>query len=123
MSKDKEIIDRLFKIVAKQQMAITKLAEATKPGIDLKSALRADIIDAIYGPGKKLIPGVAYPTVQYANVQSTPQGSTLIVGINIPPTDQHKWQSMREGITPALKTKYSSMLGQPISAIEWRGTF
>lgn len=125
MSNDKEIISRLFKIVAKQQAAITKLAQnQTTPGplggTDLKAAVQADVIEFLYGKGVKLVPGKQYAQVQYANVKQTPQGNTLIVGVMVPQNAQEKWNMLKQQIVPSLKTKYSSMLGQPISSIEWR---
>ena len=122
MSNDKEIISRLFKIVAKQQAAITKLAQTMKPsGVqDLKATVQADIIDLLYGKGTKLIPGKTYAQVQYANVKPSPQGNTLVIGVTVPQNIQQKWTMMKEQVIPSLKTKYSSLLGQAISAIEWR---
>ena len=128
MSKDKEIISRLFKIVAKQQAVLTKLAQAqsapTPPNpaaAGLKAAVQADVVEYLYGRGVKLIPGKTYAQVQYANIAQTPQGNSLIVGVTVPPAVQEKWSRGKDQITPSLVKKYSAMLGQPISSIQWRG--
>lgn len=124
MSKDKEIISRLFKIVAKQQEAITKLAQAqvtpVTPPQAMRAAVQADIIDSLYGKGVKMIPGKVYAQVHYAKVQASPQGNVLLVGLTVPANAQNKWDGIKTQLAQLLKSKYSASMGQQISSIEWR---
>lgn len=125
MSKDKEIINKLVKVVAQQQQIITKLAQALPPahdpkGGDLRSSVQADIIDFLYGKGVKLIPGKVYAQVHYAKVQPGQAGNALVVGLTVPASAQEKWGQLKGSVESVLKQKYSGITGQPISSIVWR---
>jgi len=112
MSKDKEIINKLFKVVAQQQQIITKLAQQTvgAPATTAPAAapstaqVAADLFDALYGKGAKMIPGKTYPQVYYAKSD----GGKLMVGVNIPQSVQAKWEAMRLSLARILTSKYNA---------------
>ena len=125
MSKDKEIINKLVKVVAQQQQIITKLAQAVAPvpaapvvpaatpSGDMRASVEADIMDLVYGKGAKLPMG-SKVQVHYAKLQDGATGKVLLVGLTVPEAVQAKWQSMQSSIEMALKNKYS------VTAVSWR---
>jgi hypothetical protein len=129
---DKKIVKRLFDIVAKQQQALVKIAQAVEaatpeapaaapnPSGDLKAAMQADVIDFLYGKGTRLIPGKQYAQVHYVKTQEAPGGMSLVVGLTVPPQAEDKWQSIKGNIEGALKSKYSGLVGRPLTSIVWR---
>lgn len=126
MSNESELIKKLSAIVAKQQKIITKLAQmvpAPAGTPDLKNGVQASIIDFLYGQGHKMIPGKAYPQVQYAKVQPSSQpgtqGSILTVGLSVPPTIRQKWDSSKDSLSRLLTDKLSTPQ-QKFSSVIWR---
>jgi len=116
MSKDKEIINKLFKVVAQQQQIITKLAQQTvsAPGTvappPSAAQVAADLFDALYGKGAKMIPGKTYPQVYYAKSD----GGKLVVGVSIPQSVQAKWEAMKFSLARILASKYG------VSELVWK---
>lgn len=111
MSQDKEILKKLFAAVAKQQQAITKLAQAVgaptapAPGGVSKAQVEADILDMVYG---KALPQFKDKIrVHYAKkAPAAAGGENLVVGLFVPENVATKWQSMQNSIQLALKNKY-----------------
>jgi len=109
MSKDKEIINKLFKVVAQQQQIITKLAQnvaAPSPPSDMRAAVEADIFDILFGKGGKIPQFGAKPQVHYAKISPTVSGKVLVVGLTMPDEFTAKWQAAQGMIEMALKNKY-----------------
>src|SRR5277367_6373637 len=114
MSKDKEIINKLFKVVSNQQKIITKLAQNAAPPVgDMRTSVEADIMDLVYGKGAKLPLG-SKVQVHYAKVAPGPGGNVLSVGLTVPPAVQEKFQHMKSSLELALKNRYG------VTAVTWR---
>lgn len=112
MSKDKEIINKLFKVVAQQQQIITKLAQnvAAPPPGDMRASVEADILDILFGKGGKVPQFGAKPQVHYAKITPTSDApnapKVLVVGLTIPDEFSAKWQAAQGMLDAALKNKY-----------------
>lgn len=111
MSKDKEIINKLFKVVAQQQQIITKLAQQSVGNAPAAvtpppsaAQVQADLVDALYGKGAKMIPGKTYPQVYYAKSDA----GKLVIGVSIPPTVAQKWEAMKLSLGRILSSKYGA---------------
>lgn len=122
MANEKELIQKLSTIVAKQQKIITKLAQMVPAPLgtpDLKAGVQSSVIDFLYGQGHKMVPGRSYPQVQYAKVAPGPQGSVLTVGLSVPPSIRPKWDSSKDTLARLLAPKYSTP-AQKLSSVVWR---
>jgi tricorn protease-like protein len=108
MSNDKEIMNKLFRVVAQQQQIITKLAQqnvGAVPQMDMRASVEADIYDILFGKGAKPQFG-AKPQVHYAKIAPAAAGKVLVVGLTIPEEFSSKWQASQGMIEGALKNKY-----------------
>ena len=119
MSNDKEIINKLFKVVAQQQKIITKIAQTMgaptmPPAGDMRVSVEADIYDLIYGRGATIPAFGNKIQVHYAKTQSVPNGNVLLVGLTVPDAFQAKWDAMKNSIEMALKNKYG------VTGVAWK---
>ncbi len=110
MSNNKEIINKLFKVVAQQQQIITKLAQqagaGAPPTTDVKATVEAEILDVLFGRGAKIPTGGTRPQVLYAKiVPGANNEKTLVSGVTIPDEFTSKWQMAQNLIVAALKNK------------------
>lgn len=108
MSKDKDIINKLFRVVAQQQQIITKLAQGVSapPPSDMRASVEADIFDILFGRGSKVPQFGAKPQVHYAKIAPAGNGKVLVVGLTIPEEFSAKWQASQGMIDTALRNKY-----------------
>ena len=108
MSKNKEIINKLFNIVAKQQQVLTKIAQTVggAAGSELRAPVQADIYDLLYGKSAQVPPAGTRVEIHYAKYEESGSGKTLVVGVTVPDQLQRKWDSVRGNVELALKNKY-----------------
>jgi hypothetical protein len=108
MSKDKDIINKLFRVVAQQQQIITKLAQNVAAPLpsDMRASVEADIFDILFGKGSRVPQFGPKPQVHYAKIAPSGASKVLVVGLTVPEEMSAKWQASQGMIDAALRNKY-----------------